>query len=136
MTTHRDQAHRLATTSAALRLSRDLNLRERCDALSADAGFLPTLNGLRLQTMNAMPEECLRIDRSRRPSHSLPTDTIPPAQVIARVDGFPPPDTPSDRATARNSTCGRLIMIAFVAAAPVVVGAWLWLLGRVALALL
>ena len=86
--------------------------------------------------MNAMPEECLRIDRSRRPSHSLPVDTIPTAQAAAWADGFPPPDTPSERATARNPIRGRLIMIAFVAAAPIAIGAWLWLLGRVALALL
>jgi hypothetical protein len=86
--------------------------------------------------MNAMPEECLRSDRSRRSSHSLPVDTIPPAQAAARADGFPPSDTPSERATARNPIRGRLIMIAFVAAAPIAIGAWLWLLGRVALALL
>jgi hypothetical protein len=86
--------------------------------------------------MNAMPEECLRIDRSRRPGHSRPIDTIPPAQAVARADGFPPSENPSERATARNPIRGRLIMIAFVAVAPIAIGAWLWLLGRVALALL
>jgi len=86
--------------------------------------------------MNAMPEECLRIDRSRRPGRRLPVDTAPPAQTAAQTTGFPPSDNPSERATARNPIRGRLIMIAFVAAAPIVVGAWLWLLGRVALALL
>ncbi|HTO59756.1 MAG TPA: hypothetical protein VMM15_00735 [Bradyrhizobium sp.] len=86
--------------------------------------------------MNAMPEECLRIDRSRRPGHSLPVDTIPPAQTVSRVDGLAASDEPSERATARNPIRGRLIMIAFVAMAPIAVGAWLWLLGRVALALL
>jgi len=86
--------------------------------------------------MNAMPEECLRIDRSRRPGHSRPAGTIPPAQTVTRVDGFPPSENPSERATARNPIRGRLIMIAFVAVAPIAIGAWLWLLGRVALALL
>jgi len=86
--------------------------------------------------MNAMPEGCLRIDRSRRSSHSLPVDTIPPSQTVAQTNDFPPSDYPSEPATAHNPIRGRLIMIAFVAAAPIAVGAWLWLLGRVALALM
>ncbi len=86
--------------------------------------------------MNVMPEECLRIGRSRRPGHSLPVDTIPPTHAVARADDPSLSGSPSERATARNPIRGRLIMIAFVAAAPVAIGAWLWLLGRVALALL
>jgi len=86
--------------------------------------------------MKAMPEEYLRIDRSRPSSHSLPADTIPPVQTAARAGGFPASDDPFERVTARNPIRGRLIVIAFVAAAPIAIGAWLWLLGRVALALL
>ena len=86
--------------------------------------------------MNAIPEECLLIDRPRRSSHSLPADSSPPVDIIARVDGFPSPDDPAEHAETRNPIRGRLIVIAFVAAAPIAIGAWLWLLGRVALALL
>jgi hypothetical protein len=86
--------------------------------------------------MNAIPEECLLIDRPRRSSHSLPVDTSPPVEIIAGAAGFPPPDDPAERAETRNPIRGRLIVIAFVAAAPIAIGAWLWLLGRVALALL
>jgi len=86
--------------------------------------------------MNAMPKECLRIVRSRRSGDSLPVDTVPPAQIDPQTNGFPPSDNTPERAATRNSIRGRLIMIAFVAVAPIAIGAWLWLLGRVALALL
>ena len=86
--------------------------------------------------MNAIPEECLRIDRPRRSRHSLPVETIPPADIVARADALPPPAVPLERATARNAIRGRLIVIGFVTTTPVAIGAWLWLLGRVALALL
>jgi hypothetical protein len=86
--------------------------------------------------MNAIPEECLLIDRPRRSSHSLPVDTSPPVEIITGADGSPPADNPAAHAETRNPIRGRLIVIAFVAAAPIAVGAWLWLLGRVALALL
>jgi hypothetical protein len=86
--------------------------------------------------MNAIPEECLLIDRPRRSSHSLPVDASPPVEIIAGTAGLPPADNPAEHAETRNPIRGRLIVIAFVAAAPIAIGAWLWLLGRVALALL
>jgi hypothetical protein len=126
----------LATSSAVLRLSSDPNLSERfADTLSW------VLDGQRsherrLQTMNALPEECLRIDRPRRSGHSLPLEAVPPVEIAARADAFPLPEIPFEGATTRNSIRGRLIVIGFVAATPIAIGAWLWLLGRVALALL
>jgi hypothetical protein len=78
-----------------------------------------------------MPEECLRIDRSRRSSHSLPVETQ--VETADWAGGFQLPDNFAERT---NPIRGRLIVIAFVAATPIAIGAWLWLLGRVALALL
>jgi hypothetical protein len=86
--------------------------------------------------MNVIPEECLVIDRPRRSSHSLPVDASPPIGIIAEADGSPPADNFAAHAETRSPIRGRLIVIAFVAAAPIAIGAWLWLLGRVALALL
>jgi hypothetical protein len=83
--------------------------------------------------MNTMPEECLRIDRSRRSSHSLPAETPPQVETATWACGFQLPDNFAERT---NPIRGRLIVIGFVAAAPIAIGAWLWLLGRVALALL
>jgi hypothetical protein len=85
---------------------------------------------------NAMPEECLRIERPRRPRHPLPVESLPPIENAARAGGFALPDRLTEAATTRNPIRGRLIVIGFVAAAPIAIGAWLWLLGRVALALL
>jgi hypothetical protein len=77
--------------------------------------------------MNAFPEEWLQIDRPRRSSHRLPVDSAARADGSRLLDNF---------AARANPIRGRLIVIAFVAAAPIAIGAWLWLLGRVALALL
>jgi hypothetical protein len=86
--------------------------------------------------MNAIPEECLQINRPRRSGHSLPVETIPPVDIVARADALPLPEVPFEGATARNAIRGRLIVIGFAATTPIAIGAWLWLLGRVALALL
>jgi hypothetical protein len=89
-----------------------------------------------MQTMNAPQGECLRIDRSQRPSRSPPVENIPPAEISARAGGFSLPESPSESAAHRNPLRGRLIVIGFVAVAPIAIGAWLWLLGRIALSLL
>jgi hypothetical protein len=89
-----------------------------------------------MQTMNATQGECLRIDRSQRSSRSLPVENKPPAKISARPDGFSRPENPSHGNPQRNPVRGRLIAIGFVAVAPIAVGAWLWLLGRIALALM
>lgn len=82
--------------------------------------------------MNATQGERLRIDRPHRSSRSLPVENNPPAKISARPGGFSRPENPSQR----NPVRGRLIAIGFVAFAPIAVGAWLWLLGRIALALM
>jgi hypothetical protein len=85
--------------------------------------------------MNAIPEQCVRIDRPRRSSHSLPVETAS-VEIATRTGGFALPDHLAEAATTRNPIRGRLIVIGFVAATPIAIGAWLWLLGRIALALL
>lgn len=86
--------------------------------------------------MNAIPEECVRIDRPRRSSHSLRVETAPSVEIATRTGGLALPENLAEAATTRNPIRGRLIVIGFVAATPIAIGAWLWLLGRVALALL
>ena len=56
--------------------------------------------------------------------------------LIGEPAGAPAPAPPDGYSTNESATGGRLIVIAFVAATPIAIGAWLWLLGRVALALL
>jgi hypothetical protein len=83
--------------------------------------------------MNVIPEECLRIDRPRRSHRSLP---VPPVENVARTDGVAQADEFAERIASRSPVRGRLIVIGFVSAAPIALGAWLWLLGRAVLALL
>jgi hypothetical protein len=89
-----------------------------------------------MQTMNATQGECLQIDLSSQSRHSPPVENFRPVEISAPTDGFPPPESASEVSTPRNMLRGRLIAIGFVAAAPIAIGAWLWLLGWVALALL
>jgi len=86
--------------------------------------------------MNATQGECLRIDRPQRSSRSLPVENNPPAQIAARTGDSSRAENPSHGHAQRNPVRGRLIAIGFVAVAPIAVGAWLWLLGRIALALM
>jgi hypothetical protein len=86
--------------------------------------------------MNAIPEQRVRIDRPRRSSHSLPVETAASVEIATRTGGFALPENLAEAATTRNPIRGRLIVIGFVAATPIAIGAWLWLLGRIALALL
>jgi hypothetical protein len=89
-----------------------------------------------MQTMNATQGECLQVDRPVQPSHSPPVENFEPGGIPAPTDGFPLPENASEVSTPRNLLRGRLIVIGFVAAAPIAVGAWLWLLGWVALTLM
>jgi hypothetical protein len=89
----------------------------------------------RMQTMNATQGECLQIDRPDQPRHSPPVENLRPAEISAPTDG-PLPENASEVFTPRNLLRGRLIVIGFVAAAPIAIGAWLWLLGWAALTLL
>ena len=64
--------------------------------------------------MNATPPDNLQADRAVRDSRSSPLES----------------SAPTDRLR------GRLIVIGFVAAAPIALGGWLWLLGRIAFAMM
>jgi hypothetical protein len=89
-----------------------------------------------MQTMNATQGQCLQIDRSNQPRHSPPVENSGPAESSAPADGLPLPESASAVSTPPNLLRGRLIAIGFVAAASLAIGAWLWLLGWVALTLL
>jgi len=86
--------------------------------------------------MSATSGECVRIDRSQWSSPSRPVEKIPSAGSFGRADGLALQDNSSEATALRNPVRGRLIVIGFVAAAPIVVAAWLVLLGWAALALL
>jgi hypothetical protein len=86
--------------------------------------------------MNATQGECLQIDRPDRSRHSAPVEIFPPAEISAPTDGFPLPENALEASTPRNPLRGGLIVIGFVAVAPIAIGAWFWLLGWAALALL
>jgi len=68
--------------------------------------------------------------------HSPPVENFQPREIAVPTDGFSLPENASEVSTPRNLLRGRLIVIGFVAAAPIAVAAWLWLLGWVALTLL
>src|ERR1700730_3326607 len=89
-----------------------------------------------MPAIDATQGECLQIDPSSQSRHSPPVENFRPVEISAPTDGFPPPENASEGSTPRNLLRGRLIVIGFVAAAPIAIGAWLWLLGWVALALL
>jgi hypothetical protein len=89
-----------------------------------------------MQTMNATQGECLQIERSNQSRHSPPVENFRPVEISAPTDGFPLPENASEVSTPRNLLRRRLIVIGFVAAAPIAIGAWLWLLAWVALTFL
>jgi hypothetical protein len=86
--------------------------------------------------MNATQGECLQADRSSPSRRSPPVEHFQPGEISAPTGGLPLPENASEVSTPRNLLRGRLIVIGFVAAAPIAIGAWLWLLGWVALTLL
>lgn len=86
--------------------------------------------------MNVTRGERLQAPRPDQPTHSLPVENPRPADIIILADGLTPPAIAREAAMPGHWLRGRLIVIGFVVAAPVAVGGWLWLLGRVAFALL
>jgi hypothetical protein len=72
----------------------------------------------------------LQIDRSRQAVNSPPT--LSPAQTggFSRTEGDLTTETP------RHFIRERCVVIGFVATAAIAIGAWLWLLGWIAISIL
>jgi hypothetical protein len=88
-----------------------------------------------MRAMNVTEGECLQADLSHQPG-SLRVKEPRSAEIVVLTDGLALPATGKQAGTPHQGLRGQLIVIGFVAAAPLAVGGWLWLLGRAAFALL
>jgi hypothetical protein len=80
--------------------------------------------------------ECFEIEHSNQPGSCPPAQIPRSADIVVLADGLALPATSRWPGAPRHRLRGHLIVIGFVAAAPVAIGGWLWLLGRAAFALL
>ena len=83
--------------------------------------------------MNAARVNPLRIDHSHQADASPPAGSPRPVESPAQTDGFSQPEGFSEMTTPRNFVREHLIVIGYIATAPIAIGGWLWLLGRIAL---
>jgi hypothetical protein len=85
--------------------------------------------------MNATQVKRLQISHFRRTSNSPPAGSPPSTESYVQADNISRPEGSSETPTPRSFVRERLIVIGYVAAAPIAIGGWLWLLGWIALSI-